>query len=383
MQKFLLLSPSSIFMTGGEKVFLQLVDNVSKLQVHEILIVAPKFIKHKLENQGNFSNKNIRFKSIDLINNTDFIEKNVFLLYFLRSIKLFLLLIQKRPHIILNNDDNVLFILVITFYIKVFKPKTRYFQNFFHMSKSCERRKGFHSRIYLVSQKIVLQLIMKSTTIIVINQTVERFFRQNFKNKLIRLKLGLSIGDIDILKKTNNQIIENEYDIAWVGRLTSSKGIMDLIEILKLTAERGAIMSLILIGRVSKNISNLIDENLGPYTENGKLRLKFLEYQVNMQEVFENLKKANTLVLTSREEGFSFVILEALNLKLNVVCWDLTTLREIYGENLTYIKKFSYNNFSSAIIEAQNIGSQISEIELNRLNRIDFSLLNSELSSNR
>ena len=383
MQKVLLLSPSSLFMGGGEKVFLEIVDNANTLEEHEIFIVAPKFIKDELENRGIYPNQNACFKSIDLIRNTDFIIRNILLLYFMRLFKLLFLLIRLRPHIIINNDDNVLFVLVVYLYIRVFRPKTKYFQNFFHMSKSNERRKNFYSLMYILSQKLVLQLLRKSTVVIVINASVERFFRQNFKNKVIRLKLGMNISDIGVLNEINKGKVENEYDIAWVGRLTISKGIMDLIEILKLAIERDATISVILIGKTSKKLKNLINEKFKSHSQTGKVSLKFLEYQEKQHVVFNNLKKANTLVLTSREEGFSFVVLEALNLKLNVICWDLPTLREIYGENLTYVKKFSIEDFSAAVIESKTKNSQINDIELDRLNRIDFSLFNSEVLDGR
>lgn len=134
----------------------------------------------------------------------------------------------------------------------------------------------------------------------------------------------------EIEKKANEDLdIEKEnFTIITVGRLSMQKGYDRLLKIVKKLNEDSLIFDLWIIGVGSE------EEKLRKYIENNDLKnVKLLGYQENP---YKYINKADMFVCSSRAEGFSTVVSEAVILGKTIVTTECSGMREILGENAEY-----------------------------------------------
>src|SRR5690606_38335292 len=123
----------------------------------------------------------------------------------------------------------------------------------------------------------------------------------NLESKVIYNYVLLNEGD---LNNDSMVPVDTKYIIG-VGRLTKSKQVDVLIKGYKNSelSKKGIKLLILGDGAEKSNLSQLItDLNLTDFVE-------LIGYKKN---VFEFIKKAKTLVLTSKSEGFPMVLVEAL-----------------------------------------------------------------------
>ena len=134
----------------------------------------------------------------------------------------------------------------------------------------------------------------------------------------------------EIEKKADEYInLEKEnFTIITVGRLSVQKGYDRLLKIVKKLNEDNLIFDLWIIGVGSE------EEKLKKYIDNNDLEnVKLLGYQENP---YKYIKKADIFVCSSRAEGFSTVVSEAVILGKTIVTTECSGMREILGENAEY-----------------------------------------------
>ena len=117
-----------------------------------------------------------------------------------------------------------------------------------------------------------------------------------------------------------------EFDLCFSGRLVKSKGVNDLVQILKGVKNNVPEVRLVVIGTGDEE-AKLIRVQKELQLE-GNLILKGF---VKEKTKFEVLRCSRVFVLPSYEEGWGISLAEALSLGLPAVVYDLPVLREVFN----------------------------------------------------
>lgn len=154
------------------------------------------------------------------------------------------------------------------------------------------------------------------------------------KYKLKEEKVLAKYNPIDrqeIIKLSNeeeNEIIKNKFTIVTIGRLSEQKGYDRLVKVVNRLNQEGFSFEVWIIG-VGKE-----QQKLEQYIEDNNIEnVKLLGYKSNP---YKYIKKADLFVCSSRAEGFSTVVSEAIILDKPVVTTECSGMREILGKNSEY-----------------------------------------------
>jgi len=145
-----------------------------------------------------------------------------------------------------------------------------------------------------------------------------------------------------------DEIRQKDLDAVFLGRVIPEKGIYDLIDAWSMVTNSISNASLGVIGPIEKGIEPII-----------RRRIISLELEDNVtifggrfgQEKESLLKKSKLFVTASRSESFGFVIFEALNYGLPVVCYELEPLKR----NLSNCEAIIYTKYGDKYDLAYNI----------------------------
>ena len=203
---------------------------------------------------------------------------------------------------------------------------------------------------------------------------VSKFVREQTIKKfdLDPNKVGVLYNPIDresIVEKSKEQIeqIEKEnFTLCTIGRLSTQKGFDRLLEAVKRLNEENIKFDLWIIGVGAE------EEKLKTYiNENNLNNVKMLGYKENP---YSYIAKSDLFVCSSRAEGFSTSVSEAIILERPVVTTECSGMRELLGENSEYgiicenntealyqslqdilTNKEKYEYYKNKIIERKNI----------------------------
>lgn len=147
---------------------------------------------------------------------------------------------------------------------------------------------------------------------------------------------------------SRDEIRQNDLDAVFLGRVIPEKGIYDLIDAWSMVTNSISNARLGVIGPIEKGIEPII-----------RRRIISLELEDNVtifggrfgQEKESLLKKSKLFVTASRSESFGFVIFEALNYGLPVICYELEPLKR----NLSNCEAIIYTKYGDKYGLAYNI----------------------------
>ncbi len=137
------------------------------------------------------------------------------------------------------------------------------------------------------------------------------FYKDKIKGvKVVKIYNAVDIKDNDISKLDNKQIIS-------VGRLSSEKGFIDLIETMKLVNELDKEIKLVICGDgyEREKIENKIKE----YNLENNI---FLKGFLKEKELNNEYKKSSLYVMPSLSEAFGLVLLEGMHFGLPIIAFD-------------------------------------------------------------
>lgn len=161
-------------------------------------------------------------------------------------------------------------------------------------------------------------------------------------------KIAIIGAGIDYEKVRKVKARKKNFDGVFIGRMSVEKGVFDLIPIWKKIVEKKPNAKLVVIGAEAP----LKDKWLKEIKKNDlDKNIIYLGAIKDDETVYKVLKSAKVLVFPSHIEGFSIAVGEALIAGLPVVCWDIPTLREVYGRCLSvkFIPKGDINKFSEEV----------------------------------
>ena len=150
------------------------------------------------------------------------------------------------------------------------------------------------------------------------------------KNKKIASKSQVLFNVIDcdeIIRKSNEKIEHEKFDISYLGRLVDAKNPERLVEICKLLKEHKPNIKMAVIG--AGELLSKCEEITKEYGLESNI--KFFGF---MNNAFPILKDSKLFLMTSRYEGTPMCILEAQTLGLPIIVPDIVDMRAVvlHGE---------------------------------------------------
>jgi len=289
-----------------------------------------------------------------------------FLSYLLRTFYGIVILNKYKFNILFSSSDFFPDVFP-SYYLKKKYKSLKWYQCLFHFYPDWKERKGNIVRSFFgfYMQKFSISLLRKCNKVIVINKIV--------KKELI-LKYNFISKNIIIIFPSINPKIQNTYKkknfrAIFLGRLVPSKGIYDIIEIWKIITKSIPDAKICMIGSGEKRITN----NLEAIKKNCKLDQNILlKGFVSYKDLNIYFKKSNLFILPSHEEGFGIAILQAMQFGIDIVVWDLPTLKSLYKDSLHYIERYQFKKFAKRVV---------SLLKNPKYNRIKYSKIFSKYSA--
>ncbi|PWD99425.1 glycosyltransferase [Marinilabilia rubra] len=186
------------------------------------------------------------------------------------------------------------------------------------------------------------------TDVIANSEATKRTINQNNPNMFAPGKIEVIYNGIEINKLPSmhekHRSDEKEIIIGNAARLAPQKGHDLLIEIAKELKTKTSNFKILLAGDgpLRENIERLIEEN------NLKQNIILLGFQKN---IFDFMDSIDIFILTSRWEGFGFVLAEAMLRKKPIVAWNLSSNPELVkpGKNGYLAKPFDIKEFADYV----------------------------------
>lgn len=194
-----------------------------------------------------------------------------------------------------------------------------------------------------IEKAISFFLIKKFIDIIITGNEIEKKKLQTIfpSKKIIIAHAGLDTKIIDRHPKQK----KDKNLACFVGRLTSQKGIFDLVEIMKSLSLSHPKLKLVMLGDGPdrKELESRIKE--------AKLSSIELKGFVTEDEKYKCLNKAAYFFFPSYEEGWGIALAEALYTKDICFCYELPHYNSIFSNYPLYVKKGSTKDFISKFLK--------------------------------
>lgn len=177
-----------------------------------------------------------------------------------------------------------------------------------------------------------IEVYNKFDKIVAVSQYVKNQFIKKYK--IIEEKVYVRYNPIDekYIEKCSNQKINDikkeKFTLCTIGRLAPQKGYDRLLSVVDKLNKDNIEFELWIIGVGPE------EDKLKDYINQKNINnVKLLGYKINP---YVYIKKADLFVCSSRAEGFSTVVSEAVILEKPIVTTDCSGMREILGQNSEY-----------------------------------------------
>ncbi len=181
------------------------------------------------------------------------------------------------------------------------------------------------------AERIYLQFIYKNVPYLTIsNSTKEELIREGVESKNITvLPMGLTIPQ-------NFKRMEKEKDptLIFVGRISMSKGIEDVIKTLEKVSKEKSNFKLWIVGDGDKKYINYLKKMAKKFKVLNKIT--FWGY-VSQEKKFELMSRAHLLLAPSMKEGWGLIVPEAARMGTPAVVYNVSGLRDIVKDKVTGI----------------------------------------------
>jgi glycosyltransferase involved in cell wall biosynthesis len=276
-------------------------------------------------------------------------KKNILLSYLMRTIKSLLLNLKISDQDILYSTSDFLPDVFPAFIWKLRSrnKKCKWVQVIFHVIPPPIQRGGpFITNLTSFSaQRLSFHLIRRSANLIfVLNDMVrDQLVKLGFsKNRIFVTGAGIDLSQIDEIQRAEGM----DYDACFLGRLHSSKGIFDLIEIWKLVVskKKNVRLAIIYVGPKyleSALMNRIKEENL----DSNVFMLSLIG-----KDALGVVKSSKVFVFPSHEEGWGIAICEAMACGLPVVAYDLPVYREIFAQGIVTVPLKDIKRFSEEVV---------------------------------
>jgi glycosyltransferase involved in cell wall biosynthesis len=334
--------PSSKFkgrLSGGTTHFIQLIKTLSRNRLNRTTVCL------SFNSFEHYFGKNINIISLrdgisDLFTNTQI--KTIFLIvvYLYRVLLAFFQLHGKKFDIVIASSH----FFYDTFPCLFIKNRKATVVYIYHLISE-QDRSGLTSQLSKLFEKISLYLIKRYKFIVITDSplvTEQLILKYKFNHERVYTsKNGIKLEKISFVKGGNNK-----YDLVYCGRLTKSKGIYDLIEIVeKLKEDYPKIKSVVMGSGYDYEVQNIQNQ----------IRNKRLQANIILRgfifgtKKYQIIKNSTVFAFPSHEEGWGIVIGEALACGIPVVVYRLPEIVGIWKDKVAWVDCFNINQFVNTV----------------------------------
>jgi len=216
---------------------------------------------------------------------------------------------------------------------------------YLHHIISEQSRVGFHSVVTKKLEKLIFWILRyRKSYIVTVSDKNKITLAQKYgfdEDKIFSTKNGLDLKFIEKIKSTD----ATKYNMCFCGRIYKTKGIYDLLEMIKIIKKTNTDIKCALIGDGGeRDIYELKIKECGL-----EKNIVLLGY-VTEEEKYRVMKSSKVFVLPSHEEGWGIVIGEALACKVPAVVYNLDDIVDIWGGNVTWVKRFDVSEFAEKVL---------------------------------
>lgn len=324
--KVLHLISTDVF-SGAENVACQIINGFKDNDNYEMIYCSPLG-----KNEGPLKNININHLVLKKFN----------CFYIIKAIKSF------NPDIIHAHDIKA------SVMASLFSPKTKVISHI-HSNHENMRKLNLKTTMFNYFSKKMNKIIWVS------DSALENYYFSK-KENIIKKSIVLYnvINPEEIVKKSNEKLVNKSYDIIYVGRLVYAKNPIRLIELLALIKKQYPKLSVAIVGdgEYKNQMLEKIDE-LG------------LEKNVDMLGFQNNpaayMKKSKLMVMTSIYEGTPMCILEAIAMKLPIVSTPTDGISKIVENGVNGFLSNDNEELANNIIELLNDEKKYKAIQKNTI----------------
>jgi glycosyltransferase involved in cell wall biosynthesis len=220
----------------------------------------------------------------------------------------------------------------------------RIFVTYLHHIILEQGRRGFSSSVTGFLEKLSFYILKKVGSIVFTDSAANKALLINKygfeKNLVYVINNGINLKFINSIKVSKKP----DYDICFCGRLHKSKGVYDLVKIVKMVKEHHPNISCVIIGQGPEKVNLIREIN----SNNLESHIKLVGFLTEKEKI-ETMKLSKIFVLPSHEEGWGIVIGEALACGLPTVVYKLKAISGIWGNTVTWVECFDTNKFSATI----------------------------------
>lgn len=254
---------------------------------------------------------------------------------------------SKEGKIAVYSSSDLFWEVIPAYFLKSKIKKIEWVQVIHHIYPDWKKRQGNLAVNFFgyYLQRFSLQLIRRHADKIIVlnNHVAENLADLDFQKEKIAFSLnGVECDYFEKIKPS-----EIQYDGIFLGRLSPSKGILDLLEIWKKICDTLPAAKLAVVGGGKSETKKLLAE---------KIKALGMEKNIDLLGYLENemaysiLKSGKVFLCPSHEEGWGIAIAEAMACGLPVISWDLPAYREVF-ENYTFqIEENNILKFSAQVI---------------------------------
>lgn len=191
---------------------------------------------------------------------------------------------------------------------------------------------------------------------VLVSKSLKEFYEDRFQEEKINCKCVFIPNTINYIPNEVNKL--NNNNLVSVGRLSSEKGFLDLIEVFKIAQEKNPKLHLDIVGDGTER--KKIEKKIKEYNLSKKITLHgFLDNSL----VHEILSKSSLYVMTSITESFGIVLIEAMSHGLPCIAFDSAEgAIDLIKDKELLIKNRDINKMALKINELLNDKEKMSEI---------------------
>ncbi|MBS9950498.1 glycosyltransferase [Vibrio alginolyticus] len=179
----------------------------------------------------------------------------------------------------------------------------------------------------IFSNSTFLQSVLR---FFLVNNSAVRLFCNKSERELVGKKSDIVTNGIGVdlakFKKKMNNVSGNPYQLLFVGRLISDKGVKDAIEAFRIIISKRRDVKLILVGDIYPN--NPTSLTFGDIELLKKEFGSYISFVSFTETILDWYNCADILLLPSRREGFPVCVMEASSVGLPTVGFDVAGVRD-------------------------------------------------------
>lgn len=329
---------------GSEKRFTQIFNYLLKKKKIELnLLTVIRQLRVYEEQLFNLQNTKIKLIK-DITNSEEDSALNCILIYISRFFKCFIIKYPKDIDLIYSPSD--LFVDVMPALLcKFFNKKSKLIVCMFLLVEWNTKNSYFSARkvLFIIAQRVVFFFLkinfFKAKVFVLNNIEKDKLIKLGFQeNKIKVVKMPIDLN----LKK----IHKNNQNSLFIGRFHAQKGINDLIQITNEIIKTYKNFKLYIIGGGHTPVINELLKKIQIYKLDK--HIKYLGF-LDGEKKLKYLKECKFFFMPSYHESFGLTILEALNYKMKVICYDLKIYEQLFynhiykvntGDKIAFARKY-------------------------------------------